>query len=116
MVGVLVEMIICGILACVIVNVIRHIKLMNIYILKKVCIKRLFGKLVLECEDEILNTTESSLDDKKVTCGKSNFLIHTISLVIICLLIRVNCYFCRTKYQSKQKTSPFHFTNNKIRN
>ena len=88
---------------------------MNIYILKKVCIKRLFGKLVLECEDEILNTTESSLDDKKVTCGKSNFLIHTISLVIIFLLIRVNCYFCHTKYQSKQKTLPFHFTNNKIK-
>ena len=30
------------------------------------CEKRLFGKLVLVCEDEMLNTTETSLDDKKV--------------------------------------------------
>ena len=29
------------------------------------CKKRLFGKLVLACEDEILNTTETSRDDKK---------------------------------------------------
>ena len=31
------------------------------------CKKRLIGKLVLVCEDEILNITETSLDDKKVT-------------------------------------------------
>ena len=31
------------------------------------CKKRLFGKLVLACEDEILNATDISLDDKKVT-------------------------------------------------
>ena len=41
--------------------------------------KRLIRKLVLEKEDEILNTTETSLDDKKVTCEKINCLIHTIS-------------------------------------
>ena len=29
------------------------------------CKKRLFGKLELVCDDEILNTTETSLDDKK---------------------------------------------------
>ena len=32
--------------------------------------KFLFGKLVLACEDEILKTTETSLDDKKVTREK----------------------------------------------
>ena len=31
------------------------------------CEKRLFGKLASACEDEILNTIETSLDDKKVT-------------------------------------------------
>ena len=33
----------------------------------KICFleKHLTGKLVLECEDEILNTTETLLDDKK---------------------------------------------------
>ena len=29
------------------------------------CKKRFFGKLELVCDDEILNTTETSLDDKK---------------------------------------------------
>ena len=38
----------------------------------KVCSreKRLFCKLALECENEILNTAETSLDDKEVTCKK----------------------------------------------
>ena len=30
------------------------------------CEKRLIGKLVLECESEILNTTQTLLNDKKV--------------------------------------------------
>ena len=51
--------------------------------------KRLFGKLVLECEDEILNTTETWLEDKNLSCEKNNCLIHTISLVIICFLLLV---------------------------
>ena len=55
-------------------------------------------KLVLACEDEILNTTETSLDNKTVTCEK-NSLIHTISLVIIYLLlllvISVSFYYTR---------------------
>ena len=32
--------------------------------------KCLFGKLILACEDEILNSTKASLVDKKVTCEK----------------------------------------------
>ena len=36
------------------------------------CKKCLFGKLALACEDEILNITETSLNDKKVTCEKDN--------------------------------------------
>ena len=34
------------------------------------CEKHLFGKLVLGCEDEILNATETALNDKKVTRKK----------------------------------------------
>ena len=30
----------------------------------------LIDKVVLACEDEILNITEASIDDKKVTCKK----------------------------------------------
>ena len=59
---VLAKMIICGILARVIVNVIKHVKLMN----KNCCCEKcLIGKLVLESEDEILNATEALLNDKK---------------------------------------------------
>ena len=46
------------------------------------CKKHLFGKLVLACEDEILNTPETSLNDKKATCEKSNCLLHTIPLIM----------------------------------
>ena len=56
--------------------------LMNIQILKVV-----HAKLLLECEDETLNKLEIFPDDKKVTCEKSNCLIHMISSVFICLLL-----------------------------
>ena len=39
------------------------------------CEKRLFGKLTLACEDEILNTTETS-NNKKVACEKKMFYSH----------------------------------------
>ena len=80
--------------------------------------KRLIGKLVIECEDEILNTTEAT--DKKVTFEKSNCFMHTFLLETICLLllvvICVSCYFYYTKYRSKQKhLLPFHDTSIKLR-
>ena len=53
------------------------------------CEKRLIDKLVSLCEDGILNTTETSLNDKKVTHEKYNYLIHCILLVIICSLLNV---------------------------
>ena len=61
------------------------------------CKKHLIGQSVLECEDEIVNTTETSPDDKKGTCDKSYCVIHTISLVIMCLLllvvVSIGCYY-----------------------
>ena len=74
------------------------------------CEKRLICKLVLACEDEMLNMTETSPDDKNVICKKSNCLIHTISLVIICLLllpvVSVDCYYYYTRdYKKKRKQS-----------
>ena len=41
------------------------------------CEKCLIRELELECEDEILNTTETSIDGKKVPCEKNNGLIYT---------------------------------------
>ena len=34
------------------------------------CEKRLFGKLVIACKNEISNTTETPFDNKKVACEK----------------------------------------------
>ena len=61
------KVIICEILVHVTVSVIRHVNLTNIKILKFNCSceKLLIGKFVIECEDEVLNTTETSNDDKK---------------------------------------------------
>ena len=42
------------------------------------CKKRLISKLVLACDNKILNTTETSLDNKNITCEKNNCFIHTI--------------------------------------
>ena len=51
------------------------------------CKTRLIGKLVLQRENEILNTTETLVDDEKVVCTKGNCLTHAISLVLILLLL-----------------------------
>ena len=49
MIRVLEKVIICGILVCVIMNVIKHVQLANIQIIKNCsCEKRLIGKLALE--------------------------------------------------------------------
>ena len=82
------------------------------------CKKRLFGKLLLECIDEILNTAETLLNDENEIFWKSNCLIHTTSFAIICLLLLVVIYvsFCfyYTKYLPKQKyLLPFNNTINK---
>ena len=66
--------------------------------------KRLFGKLVLVCEDEIFNTTKTSINNKKVS--QNNSLIHTISLAIILLsllVVFVNCYNYYTKVWIKKE-------------
>ena len=81
------------------------------------CEKRLIWKLVL---DEILNTYEILLHDKKDACAKSSCLIHTVLLVITNLLLLaltcVSCYFYFTKYWSKQKhLLPFNATIIKLR-
>ena len=61
--------------------------------------KVLFDKLALECEDEILNTTETLHDNKAAICG-SNCHFQTISLVIICTLllasVSIGCYYSYT--------------------
>ena len=72
--------------------------------------KRWIRKLVLECENEMLNTTENSPDDKKKTCEKSNYLIHTISLVIKCTLllaiVSIVCYYYYIRYCINVGLSP----------
>ena len=45
--------------------------------------KVLLYKLVIDCEDGVLKTTEALCDDKKVACEKIHCLFHTILLVNI---------------------------------
>ena len=45
--------------------------------------KRLIVQLSLEWDNEILNTTKTSLDDKNESCERNNCLIHKISLVLL---------------------------------
>ena len=56
---------------------------------------------------EILNTTETHPLIKKVLCEKGDCLVHTISLIIICLLLLVvistSCYCYHTKHQIKNQ-------------
>ena len=64
------------------VSVKRHAKIIFRYLDIKNCSykKHLLDKLVLLCENEILNTTEASVDDKKVTY---NYMLDNYMLFII---------------------------------
>ena len=108
MIRVLVKRIICGILVHVILSIIKHVKIGEYLDVKgSSCEKWLIRKLVLQYENEILNATETSLDDKTVTYAKNNCLILKISLGVVYLLlivvICVTCYFCYKNHRSKQK-------------
>ena len=67
--------------------------------------RRLVGKLVLACADEILNTTKTFLHNKIAVC-ETKCLIHTIALVIKCLLLIavnfISCYLYHKKHGSKK--------------
>ena len=51
-----------------------------LYLENCLCRERLISKLVLEGQNEILNTTETSPDDKKVICNKMIFLFTRFHL------------------------------------
>ena len=57
----------------------------------------LVSKLALECEDEIFYRTGTLLNGNTLTYAKSDCLIRTIWLLIICfcllVVIYVSCYF-----------------------
>ena len=69
------------------------------------CKKRLIVKLVLACENKILNRTKTLLH-KKVTYEKK-FLFHTISQINICALllavISIGCHYFWPRYWKKPK-------------
>ena len=62
---------------------------------------------MLACEGETLNTIKTWLDYKKVTGQKNEYFIHTILLVIICLLLLVvlciSCYLLWNKVLDKKE-------------
>ena len=72
----------------------EHVDVKNCF-----CKKFSVGKLVLECGDKILNTTEILINDRKVAFAKSILLIHIISLKNTCLLLLVViCVSCLFHY------------------
>ena len=83
MIGVLIKLMVWGILVRVIVSAVRHAKLTNIVKLTNIikncsCKKRLFGKLALAYEDELLNLTETSFVDKNVWHEKITALFRLL--------------------------------------
>ena len=80
--------------------------LINILILKIVHKKKhLFGKLVLACEDEIINTTETSLVDKRVAWKELfsylNYFVFNYMLIIV--VISISCYYYYRKHWIKKE-------------
>ena len=72
------------------------------------CKKCLLVKLVL---DKVLNTTETLLVDKNVTCENHNCLFYNIPFVIICLLlviISISCYNYYARRWIKWKCTLLH--------
>ena len=57
------------------------------------CKKFLIGKLVLERADEILETTETSFDDKKSNIWKK-LLSYSHNFIISNMLVMINCHLC----------------------
>ena len=61
---------------------------------KCLCKKCLFGKLLLACEGEMINTTKTSFDNKKVACKKNNCLIHNSNyMLFIISYISIRCCY-----------------------
>ena len=77
------------------VSVKRHAKIIFRYLDIKNCSykKHLLDKLVLLCENEILNTTEASVDDKKVT--------YIIICFLLLVVVFISCNIYHTKHWTK---------------
>ena len=60
----------------------------------------------------MLNTTETSLVEEKVTCKKNNCLIYTIPLVNIYLfllaVVSISCYYHYTKHWIQNEYAFLH--------
>ena len=83
------------------------------------CKKCLIGILVLACENEILITIKTLLENK-TAIRVNNFFIHTISLIILCTflltVVFISCYFHFTKHRLKQKHLLLYYdTSNKLK-
>ena len=73
------------------------------------CWKILIDKLVLQCEDESLNTIPLNATDTVSTANKNYCLIYIILLTIMYLIllaiVSVSCYYYYTKYCLKKRMS-----------
>ena len=64
---------------------------------------------MLECKDEILNTTVTiSIPDKKVTCknnGLSYIILSTIMCLILLTIVFISCYYYYTRHWLRKEYS-----------
>ena len=91
------------------------------------CGKKLIGKLVLECKNEILNaiplneTDAVSVTDKNVICKlnicklnkRHNCLIYIILWIILLAVVSTSCYYnhCTRYCLRKEISMPYKYTN-----
>ena len=95
-----------GILVIANVNVMNHVILVNIQIMKIVNIeKRLVDKLVEECNENIdeAKLTEIALFEHKNECACYYTVFIVLSVIVLTICIGISTYFVYYKYMNRNK-------------
>ena len=103
-----------GILVIANVNVMNHVILVNIQIMKIVNIeKRLVDKLVEECNENIdeAKLTEIALFEHKNECACYYTVFIVLSVIVLTICIGISTYFVYYKYMNRNKENVYHAKN-----
>ena len=95
-----------GILVIANVNVMNHVILVNIQIMKIVNIeKRLVDKLVEECNENIdeAKLTEIALFEHKNECACYYTVFIVLNVIVLAISIGIGAYFVYYKYMNRNK-------------
>ena len=103
-----------GILVIANVNVMNHVILVNIQIMKIVNIeKRLVDKLVEECNENIdeVKLTEIALFEHKNECACYYTVFIVFGAIFLTIYIEISTYFVYYKYMNRNKENVYHAKN-----